>query len=238
MPAPCSPVHRRFRPPDPAGPTPTGTPTPTARILAGNAENLSPAELLGLLLGPGGPGDDRALNRAARLLAHRTLSHVVALRPADLLLQGVPPRAAATLLAARELARRLAARELAVQPPPLDAPARVVPYLLLQHARADQQVLGALHLDLERRPITTSTVLIGTLHRVPLDPRTVLTEALRLGAASLVVFRLFPSGDPTPTVEDILFKQSMSHACEVIGLDLLDYLVITHDRRWSSLRYT
>jgi len=235
MPVPCRPVHRRFRQPDLAAFPPTRTPTPTDRILANGGGDLSPHDLLALLLGP---DDDCGRQRATRLLAHRSLSHVVTLRPADLLLQGIPPRASATLLAARELARRLAARELDVQPPPLNAPGRIVPYLLLQHARADQHILGALYLDLQRRPITTSTLHIGTLHRVPLDPRTVLTVALRLSAANIVVFRLQPGGDPTPTVDDFLFKQSMDRASDAIGLDLLDYLVITHDRRWSSLRNT
>jgi DNA repair protein RadC len=68
------------------------------------------------------------------------------------------------------------------------------------------------------------------------DPRQLLFPALVRGAAALVVFHFHPSGDPSPSLEDLSFTRRLAEAGEAVGVRLLDHLIIGGTRRWVSLR--
>jgi DNA repair protein RadC len=218
-----------------------GAPPPThqaaslhEKLLSGRAGDLSNQDLVAVLLGH---PDQHGIAIAARLLVDNSLGRLIPCRASELRHYGVSSNGSATLLAAYELARRLTAQEIDTNSAILNRPEVVARYLLLHHmAAVDQEVLGALYLDVRHRPLATAEIFRGTLHRAAVEPRPILREALLLGAASVIVFHTHPSGDPTPSHEDFLFTQRLASACSLLGIDLRDHLIVTHTRRWISLR--
>lgn len=195
---------------------------------------LSDAELLALVV----PGNRRkGTHDLARDLLE-TCGGVVGLLTCDFSIaraQGLDDAQAASVLAAIELGRRLV-------PAPQKAdllgdPGRVARYLHLRYARTNQEVLGALFLDVHQQVVGDVECFRGVLMRTVVEPRPILREALRRNAAGIVLFHNHPSGDPTPSNEDLAFTARMKEACEALNLELLDHLILG-GARWTSIRWT
>jgi DNA repair protein RadC len=194
---------------------------------------LGDEDLVADLLAPlGAPDPDRP---AAVLRACGGLAGLPATEPLGLVREGVDPEEATLLLAASELGRRLALHEVP-RFRPLDDPAAVATYLALRYCRRDQEVLGALYLDRRHRLLRDEEIFRGTLSRAAVEPRPILREAVSRRAAALVLFHTHPSGDPSPSLEDLVFTRRMAQAAECLGLRLLDHLVIGGVGRWVSLK--
>lgn len=201
---------------------------PAGRLLERGGEALTDAELLAVLLDEPEPQMARRILERAGGLAGLSLlePRLVARRRA---------RQLARLRAALELARRMARAEL----PPrriLSRPHQVASYLHLRFARASQEVMGALFLDVRRRLIADREFFRGTHHRAAVEPRTVLRGALALDAAGVVLFHTHPSGDPAPSREDLLFTRRFARAAEALGVECIDHLIVAHGGGWVSLR--
>lgn len=149
--------------------------------------------------------------------------------------EGVDDRQATRLLAAAELGRRLAAGEVRERQP-LDRPHEVARYLALRYGRRDQEVMGSLFLDVRHRFLSDAEAYRGTLHRAAVEPREILKECLIRGAAGVVLFHTHPSGDPTPSSEDVLFSRRMATAADFVGVELVDHLVLGAGGRYVSLK--
>jgi DNA repair protein RadC len=139
------------------------------------------------------------------------------------------------LLAAVELGRRLA-RDEAFDRESLQSPSLVARYLCLRYRLLDQEVMGALFLDLRHRLIAERELFRGTLDRAAVEPRQIFKEALLLGAAGVILFHTHPSGDPSPSPEDLSFTQRMRAAGELLGIALVDHVILGTVGRWVSLR--
>jgi len=163
------------------------------------------------------------------------LAGLVGLQPRDLLREGLREAKAATLLAAVELARRLTREDLPRRDP-LGRPDEVARYLTLRYRLRDQEVMGALFLDVRGKLLADKELYRGTLSRAAVEPREVLKEALRRGAAGVVLFHTHPSGDPSPSPEDFAFTRRMSSAADVVGVRLIDHLILGASGQWVSLR--
>jgi DNA repair protein RadC len=106
----------------------------------------------------------------------------------------------------------------------------------MRFALREQEVLGALYLDVRNRLLAERELYRGTLSRAAVEPRRVLQEGLLIGAAGCVVFHNHPSGDPTPSAEDLAFTRRLAEAGEIVGVRLVDHLVLGGPGRWISLR--
>jgi DNA repair protein RadC len=198
-------------------------------------ESLSDVELLAVLVGCG-HGNDRPLKLARGLLDERdSLSALATTTPAVLRRQGISGAGAASLLAAYELAARLA-KEQVPEPAPLSRPDLVARYLVLRYQQRDQELMGALFLDVRHRLIGEKEIYRGTLHRAAVEPREILKKCLLRGAAGFVLFHTHPSGDPTPSAEDMLFTRRLAEAAAIVGVELVDHLILGATGRWTSLR--
>lgn len=208
---------------------------PRERLLAVGGAALSDAELVALLLRTGHPGCS-ALQMAGTLLReHGGLAGLVGVPVTGLRRFGLGDAKAAALLAAVELARRLARQQLPARQP-LARPAEVARYLVLRYQQRDQEVMGALFLDVRHGLIADREIFRGTLHRAAVEPREILKECLARGAAGFALFHTHPSGDPTPSAEDVMFTRRMAEAAAVVGVELVDHLVLGASGRWVSLR--
>jgi DNA repair protein RadC len=208
---------------------------PRERLLEHGSEVLTDGELVAILLRTGRRGES-AVDLSRGLLAScGGLIGLLAAMPQSLLRCGLGPAKAAALLAAVEIGRRLARARLPTRLP-LDRPEAVADYLALTYSRRDQEVMGVLYLDTRQRLMGQEEVFRGTLNRAAAEPRTILKRGLLQDAAGFVLFHTHPSGDPTPSAEDLAFTRRVADAGDIVGVRLVDHLILGGSGRWVSLR--
>ena len=155
-------------------------------------------------------------------------------------IKGIGPVKALELRAALELGRR-AAGENQNPLPLIREPTHVLALLQKDTARLDQEVFWVLMLDqkyrLRRAP---EPVTKGILDASFAHPREVFREAIRMAAAAIIVAHNHPSGDPTPSAEDIRSTRQLVETGRIVGIQLLDHIVIggrkPHPAPYVSLR--
>jgi DNA repair protein RadC len=189
---------------------------------------LSVEELLELLLSPGSGGHSAKTlaTRCRRDLAplgsllHRPVAEIARI-------PGMGMARACRLQAALALGLRLQQEE--VSGAPLSSPA-VVFQRYAHLARQDGEVVLALALDTKLRLIHEAEVARGTPNVCAVRPREIYLGAIRAGASSLILVHTHPSGDPSPSVEDIRFTSRVARAGEILGIKLCDHVVLGHAR--------
>lgn len=207
---------------------------PRERLLEQGGGSLSDSELLAVLLRTGRAGAS-ALQIAMEVLRENGgLTGLLTATPHSLRRNGLGPAKAAALLAAVEVGRRLAREELDREP--LSRPVDVARYLALRYRSCEQEVMGALFLDARSRLLGEREMFRGTASRISVEPREILRECLQRGAAAVYLFHTHPSGDPSPSAEDLLFTRRMAEAAEIVGVRLADHVVLGDRGRWVSLR--
>lgn len=208
---------------------------PRERLLAQGSEALSDAELLAVLLRTGTRGKS-AVEMATELLVEADgLSGLVGTSFPEVRRPGLGEAKAATLLAGIELGRRLARAKLRERRP-LSRPEDVVQYLALRYPLRGQEILGALFLDGRHRLLGERELYRGTLTESVVEPREVLKECLLREAAAVVLFHTHPSGDPTPSSQDLYFTRRMVEAAQAVGIELVDHLILAGPGQWVSMK--
>jgi len=153
----------------------------------------------------------------------------------DLRRKGLGAAKGSVILAAMEIGRRLAWQKLPDRQL-MSRPSVVASYLNLRYGRREQEVMGAVFLDSRHRLMSGMEFFRGTLYRASVEPRAILKAALARGAAALVLFHTHPSGDPSPSAEDLLFTRRMVEAGEIVGVKVVDHLILGCSHRWVSLQ--
>ena len=90
-------------------------------------------------------------------------------------------------------------------------------------------------LDTKHRPNAIHRCALGSIDRVPVEPRSVFAAALLTNAAAVIVAHNHPSGDPEPSEQDALLTRRLVQCGGILGIPVLDHLVIG-DGCWSSMR--
>ena len=206
---------------------------PYERCMEQGAGALNNAELLAVILRTGSVGEN-SLELASRLLAIESLSGLVSMTVAQLTkIRGSGKVKAIQLQCIGELSRRLSAsRQQGIV---LDSPQAVGNYYMnrLKDERQEQVLLvflnnkGALIRDL--------VLTIGTVNQTILSPREVFIEAFRYQAVKIILIHNHPSGDPTPSAEDVAVTRQIQKAGELTAIPLLDHIIIG-DGRFISLK--
>jgi DNA repair protein RadC len=190
------------------------------------AAALRDDELIALLLG--GP---RAVGAARILLERGGLPALATAGMADL---PASPRGAARLVAAVELGRRVAAAWPAASWR-IRAPADLAERLLPTMGHLQREELRSVLLNTKNAVTGMVTVYVGNLAGSSVRVGEVFREAVRVQAAAMVVVHNHPSGDPSPSAEDLRITRELAEAGRLLDIELLDHLVIGHGR-WVSLR--
>ncbi|HZJ51399.1 MAG TPA: DNA repair protein RadC, partial [Actinomycetota bacterium] len=183
---------------------------------------LTDAELVALVLRSGAPGRN-ALELAHELLADHGGLGSLAGRGLPHLAEthAIGPAKASSLMAAFELGRRAAAVEIPSAARLRDAGdiAAVVRRSITDPGREESfvVVLNASHRVLRIEPISK-----GTESRCLLDAKEVLTMVLRCGGSAFALVHTHPSGDPSPSPEDLAFTRALAGAADAVGLVMLD----------------
>lgn len=208
---------------------------PRERLLACGSHAISDVELIAVLLRTGTPGTS-ALRLAHDVMRDRGgLAGLLDTDPTHLRRFGLGPAKAASVIAAVEVGRRIAHLELPDRNP-MERPEAVARFIAMRYGRRFQEIVGALYLDARNRLLAHQELYRGTISRAVVEPRAVLVEALLRAASGVVLFHTHPSGDPTPSAEDLLFTRRLAESGEVVGVTLIDHLVVGHGGRWVSMK--
>jgi DNA repair protein RadC len=198
------------------------------------AAGLGDNELLALVLGSGSRHGD-ALALANRVMESAGGLHGLTRAGVHDLqhVAGVGSARAAQVLAAVELGRRTLVRAAAARPR-LIHPRQVAAYLLPQYGTGAVEQFGILMLDTKHRLIRIKIVSTGSLDQTIVHPREVFREAAAASAAAIVLFHNHPSGDPSPSSDDLLLTTRMVNAGDIMGITVVDHVILA-DQRYFSL---
>lgn len=101
---------------------------------------------------------------------------------------------------------------------------------------ADREHFVVLLLNTKNKVLGINTVSIGTLNASLVHPREIFKPAILINAAAIILVHNHPSGDPTPSSEDMEITQRLCKAGEILGIEVLDHLIISDDGMFTSFR--
>ena len=196
---------------------------------------LGDNELLALVIGSGSRRGG-ALAVANDVLAAHGGVHRLARCTPDALARtkGIGVARAAQIVAAIELGRRTLATAAAERPRVTSA--RDAAQLLLpRFGSHGVEQFGIILLDTRHRVLRTAVIATGTTNTAVVEPREVFREAALGGASAIVAFHNHPSGDPTPSPDDVALTRRLAAAGVLMGIDLVDHIIVG-DQRYCSLK--
>jgi len=199
---------------------------PRERLQRLGAQALSSAELLAILLRVGVHGEN-AVQVGQRLM--QTFGGLPGLHRASFdevrAQHGIGEAKAAQVKAAIELGRRLAG-EAPDERPAVHSPQDAADLVRYEMSALEQEELRVLLLDNRNRIITVEAVYRGSVNSSQVRVGELFKAAVRRNAAALIVVHNHPSGDPTPSPDDVAVTRAIVQAGKLLDIDVLDHLVI------------
>ncbi len=206
-----------------------------ARLVAAGPDALADHEMLEMVLFLALPRRDTKPLARALLSRFRSFAAAIAAPVPDLLaIDGIGEAGAAALKTVHAAALRLARAEM-VDLPVLSNWPKLIAYLTAALAHEQVEQARVLFLDGRNRLLADEAQGRGTVNHTPLYPREVVKRALELQATALVLVHNHPSGDPTPSREDIATTREIKAAAEVLRIVLHDHVIVARGR-WLSFR--
>jgi DNA repair protein RadC len=204
---------------------------PREKLLDAGVDRLTDAELLAVLFPTALGGATNAVEQARGwLVGFGSLRALVDAPPRALrAAPGMGPMRVAMLQAVGELARRYGAQRLA-RGAPLRTSAEVYRHCGERLAGLRKEQFHVILLDGKNRPIKDVRVSEGTLTASLVHPREVFVPVIEESAAAIVLVHNHPSGDPTPSAEDIAITHRLREVGELMGVRVLDHVVIGDGR--------
>lgn len=186
--------------------------------------SCSDLELLATILGEG----EEALGQADRLLDGGSAAMLKRLTPRRMR-SVAGARATERLLASLELGRRALqgdGRRVLSSPKHVQSYARA-------YATAEKEHFLVVHLSTRHMPSLLEVVSVGTLNSSLVHPREVYRRAIREGTACLVLVHNHPSGDPSPSADDIEITSRLVKVGELVGIEVIDHVILAAERYFS-----
>jgi len=208
---------------------------PRERLRERGAGSLSNSELLAILLRVG-TASENVVRLAERLLNRfGGFSGLARAGFPDLCAQhGMGEAKTAQLKASLEIGRRLLAED-PVQRQVVHTPSDIADPLLLEMGHLEQEQVRVVLLDTKNRVLGMPTVYQGSLNTSLVRVGEVFRDAIRNNCASIIVVHNHPSGDPTPSQEDVRLTEQLVEAGRLLDIEVLDHLVIGQ-QKYVSLR--
>lgn len=197
---------------------------PRERMIRSGVESLTDRDLLAAVLGTGYAGASVA-EVADGVLKQMTLDAMARLAPREVRrLRGLGTARACQLMAAFEIGRRVYGRIRSIDRP-IRTPSDVLP-LIQQFATMPKEHFVSVLLNTRHLPMSVEVVSVGSLSASLVHPREVFRPAITAGAASLILAHNHPSGDTTPSEEDLGITQRLRRVGELVGIEVLDHLIL------------
>ncbi len=208
---------------------------PRERLLTSGAGSLSNVELLAIIIRTG-TKNASAIDLAERLFAEfKDLAGLMQASIEELAaVKGIGQVKAVQIKAALELGKRLMllppAERLTIR-----TPDDVVGLVMDNMRHLDREHFCALLLNTKNQVLSLETISIGTLSSSMVHPRELFKAAIKKSAAAVIIIHNHPSGDPTPSKEDISITKRIVEGGEILGISVLDHLIIG-DNKFVSLK--
>ncbi|OPY55928.1 MAG: hypothetical protein A4E55_02346 [Pelotomaculum sp. PtaU1.Bin035] len=208
---------------------------PRERLQKEGAGALSEIELTAILLRTGSH-EVTAVELASLIFARfKNLRSLVDATIEELSeIKGVGPAKASQVKAALELAKRLS-HFTGLPRPVIKSPDDVAGLLMEEMRHLDREHFRALLLNTRNQVIANDEVSVGTLNSSAVHPRELFRNAIKRSAASVVLVHNHPSGDATPSKDDLDVTRRISEAGKIIGIEILDHIIIG-DNRFTSFK--
>ena len=208
---------------------------PRERLARHGASVLSNAELLAILLRTG-TREESAISLAHRILVQEQGLRYLADSNVEQLssINGIGKAKAAQIKAAIELGKRLAAFEPGADKP-LKCPQDVAGLLMEEMRYLKKEHMKLVLLNVKCNLISVEEISVGSLNASIVHPREVFNPAIRKSSASIIMVHNHPSGDPSPSSEDISITARIAEAGKLIGIELVDHIIIG-DGKYISMK--
>jgi len=200
------------------------------------AKGLSDAELLAIVLRTG-TKNESSLHTARRIIAsnQRGLSGIQTLSELELRnIKGIGRVKSIQLKAIAEISTRLS-KSYASTLFRVNSPHSVANIYMEEMRYLEREHIKVVFLDTKNAIIKDKDISVGTVNTSLVDPRDVFREALNFGAVHIILIHNHPSGDPTPSRDDIEVTKRVSEAGKIIGIELIDHLIIG-DGKFISMK--
>lgn len=208
---------------------------PREKLIRLGPAALSPGELVAVVIRTGAQAE------SAVAVGERLLTHLGGLRGLNeatveemIQVRGMGMAKAAQMAAAMELGRRAAALGPSRRAT-LTSPQEVADLVMAEMRFLDREHFKAILLDTRMQLLHIRLISVGTLNASLVHPRELFREAIRRSAASMVLVHNHPSGDPSPSQEDIVLTHRLREVGRIVGIEVLDHIVIG-DNRFVSLK--
>ncbi len=208
---------------------------PYEKLEANGGEVLSNAELLAIIIKTG-TRKERSIEIAQRLLSmSQSLSGLYRLTINELKsISGIGRVKAVQIKAVLELSKRIA-KTSAFRKLKITSPKSIANIYMEDMRYLDREHFRVVFLDTKNHILSDSILSVGTVNASLVDPREIFMEALRKTAVHMILMHNHPSGDPTPSKEDIEVTKRICEAGELMGIDVIDHIIIG-DGQFTSLK--
>ncbi len=208
---------------------------PREKLQRHGAASLGDNELVALIIGSGSRHGGALAVANALLAAHGGLHALARCKPDALArIAGIGRAKASQIVAAIELGRRTLSKAVAERPRIGNA-RDAAQHLLPRFGSNAVEQFGIVLLDTRHRVLRTTIIASGTANAAIVEPREVYREAALGGASAIVAFHNHPSGDPTPSPDDVALTRRLAAAGVLMGIDLVDHIILG-DQRYCSLK--
>lgn len=201
---------------------------PYEKFLKSGASILSDAELLAVVLRTGSRGEN-VIELAQRILYHSGEDGILGLHRFSMeqlvKIRGIGKVKAMQLICILELARRLSKASVS-ESVSFTSPASIAEYYMEDLRHESQEIMKLIMINSKGKLIGENEISKGTVNASIITPREIFIEALLRQAVAIVAMHNHPSGDPTPSSEDILLTRRIEEAGNIIGVKLLDHIII------------
>lgn len=208
---------------------------PRERLVQVGPTAVSTAELLAILLRTGVPGENVVRLAERLLIQFKDLAGLArASIPELMTVHGIGEAKAVEIKAALEIGRRL----LATAPqekPRVTSPADAANLLMSEMMFLEKEHLKLVLLDTRNNVLGTPTIYVGSLNTSVIRVAELFRAAIKENAAAFIVAHNHPSGDPSPSPEDIRVTRQLTQAGKLLDIEVLDHVIIGH-QRYVSLK--
>ncbi len=200
---------------------------PKEKLLRYGAESLSNPELLAIILRTGTKGEN-VLSLSQRIISEfNGLNGILNASIKEMTeIKGVKESKASQMIAIAELFKRFNTYKSFNEFKRVTSPNDVASMLYGEMGTFNQEVLKLIILNTKNEIIKIKDVFKGSLNSSLIHPREIFNEAIRNSAASIIICHNHPSGDPTPSDEDIKVTIRLKECGEIIGIKLIDHIII------------
>jgi DNA repair protein RadC len=207
---------------------------PRERLYRLGSEALSSQEILALILGRGTKGESVIVTAQKLLSKFGNLKNLASASIEELQqINGIGPAKAAQIKATFELSKRLENFSGETVKITVKSPEDVVKAARAILKGKKKEHFLVICLDTRNHVINTATVSIGSLDCSIVHPREVFKDAISSSAASVIFIHNHPSGDPTPSEDDIKMTKRLIEAGEIIGIEVLDHIILCDSEHLS-----